>query len=217
MGGRVPRRRDRGHERVPELDHIAVGQRDVLELDAGVGRQVGGRARARDERGQAGDVVRLHVRLEDRHDRRARARPRWRGSRRRGRRAGRRPRAWRACRNRTGSWHKRLRRSETGAAASGLLLSSFRPAGLRAATRESRRRGGAPSARALAAGERRRRRRRSRGRGSRRRSVGGAAASAQATRARPAAPTARPECAPPGTRAPGRTSSTTTSPRASRF
>ena len=34
MGGRVPRRRDRGHERVAELDHLAVGERDVLELDA---------------------------------------------------------------------------------------------------------------------------------------------------------------------------------------
>ena len=50
MGGSMPRCRDRGHERVPELDHIAVGQCDVLELDAGAGRQVGGRARARDER-----------------------------------------------------------------------------------------------------------------------------------------------------------------------
>jgi hypothetical protein len=44
------------------------GEHDVLELDAGIGRQVGGRARARDELGQAGDVVCLHVRLEDRHD-----------------------------------------------------------------------------------------------------------------------------------------------------
>jgi hypothetical protein len=42
----------------------------VLESDAGAGRQVGGRARARDELGQAGDVVRLHVSLEDRHDQR---------------------------------------------------------------------------------------------------------------------------------------------------
>jgi hypothetical protein len=71
MRGRVPRRRDRGNERVPELDHIAVGQCNVLELDSGTGRQVSGRARARDELGQAGHVVRLHVRLEDRHDRRA--------------------------------------------------------------------------------------------------------------------------------------------------
>src|SRR5207248_183958 len=38
MGGSVPRCRDRGHERVPELDHLAVGQCDVLELDSGGGR-----------------------------------------------------------------------------------------------------------------------------------------------------------------------------------
>ena len=43
----------------------------MLELDSGVGRQIGGRARARDELGQAGEVVCLHVRLEDRHNRRA--------------------------------------------------------------------------------------------------------------------------------------------------
>lgn len=50
MGGSLTRCRDRGHERVPELDHIAVGQCDVLELDPGPGRQVGGRARVGDER-----------------------------------------------------------------------------------------------------------------------------------------------------------------------
>src|SRR4051812_38824089 len=37
MGGRVPRCRDRGHERIAELDHLGVAQRNVLELDAGVG------------------------------------------------------------------------------------------------------------------------------------------------------------------------------------
>src|SRR5437868_336741 len=59
---------------------------------------------------------------------------------------------------------------------SSIGVSSFRPAGRRAATRENRRPGGAPSVRALAAGERRRRHRRSRDPGSRRRSVGGGAA-----------------------------------------
>jgi hypothetical protein len=44
MRGRVPGRRDRGDQRVAKLDHVAVGERDVLELDPGVGRQVGGRA-----------------------------------------------------------------------------------------------------------------------------------------------------------------------------
>src|SRR5438270_7079561 len=31
MGGSVPRCRDRGHERVPVLEHLPVGQCDVLE------------------------------------------------------------------------------------------------------------------------------------------------------------------------------------------
>ena len=70
MGGRVPRCLNRRHERVPELDHVAIGQRDMLELDAGGRRQVGGRAGTRNERGQPGDMVGLHVRLEDRDDRR---------------------------------------------------------------------------------------------------------------------------------------------------
>jgi hypothetical protein len=43
----------------------------VLELGSGVGLQVSGRDRARDELGQAGHVVRLHVRFGDRHDWRA--------------------------------------------------------------------------------------------------------------------------------------------------
>ena len=71
MGGRVAGRRDRRHDRVAELDHLAVGERDVLELDPGARRQVGGRAGALDERRQPGDVVGLHVRLEHRDDRRA--------------------------------------------------------------------------------------------------------------------------------------------------
>jgi hypothetical protein len=76
MSGRVPRCRHRCHERVPELDDVTVDECDVLEFDSRVGRQVGGRARARDELGQAGQVVRLHVRLEDRHDGRAQRRRR---------------------------------------------------------------------------------------------------------------------------------------------
>ena len=47
-----------------------VGERDMPELDAGSGGQVGGRTGALDQRRQAGDVVGLDVRLEHGHDRR---------------------------------------------------------------------------------------------------------------------------------------------------
>ena len=148
MGGRVTRRRDRGHDRVAELDHVTVGERDVLELDAGAGGEVGGRAGALDERGQAGDVVGLDVRLEDGDDRRAE------------RRGGREVvvdevgvriddgQLGVACRSRTGSSRTSRRRSGRVEAASRLLSARSRPAGRRAATRESRRRVGAPSSRA---------------------------------------------------------------------
>ena len=43
----------------------------MLELDAGALREVGGRAGALDQLGQAGDVVGLHVGLEDGDDRHA--------------------------------------------------------------------------------------------------------------------------------------------------
>ena len=171
MGGRVARRRDRGHERVPELDHLAVGERDVLELDAGV-RRAGRRSRrcarpapAARRRGRPGRASRRPRRSARRSQRRPR------GSRRRGRRAGRRRRACAAWCSRTGSWHRSWRRSGTVEAASGLLSARrSRPAARPVATRESRRRAGAPSARGRAAAARRRRRRRSTGRGSRRRS-----------------------------------------------
>jgi hypothetical protein len=66
----VPRRRHRHDKGVAELDHLAVAEWDVLELDVRVRREVRGRARALNERRQAGDVVGLHVRLEHGRDRR---------------------------------------------------------------------------------------------------------------------------------------------------
>ena len=71
MGRCVTRRRDGRNDRVSELDHVPVVERDMVEADSGAGRQVGGRTRALDERRQARHVVRLHVRLEDGDDRRA--------------------------------------------------------------------------------------------------------------------------------------------------
>ena len=67
---RVPGRGDRLELGVAELDDLAVAQRMVLELDAGALGQVGRRAGARDQLGQPGDVVGLHVGLEHRDDRR---------------------------------------------------------------------------------------------------------------------------------------------------
>jgi hypothetical protein len=69
VGGRVAGGGDRRHERVAELDGLSICERDVLELDAGTGRQIWGRAGAVDQRGQSRDVVCLHVRLEDGDDR----------------------------------------------------------------------------------------------------------------------------------------------------
>ena len=71
MCGRMTRCRDRRHDRVAELDRLAVGKRDVIEVDPRARGQVGGRAGALDQRRQPGDVVGLHVRLEHGHDRRA--------------------------------------------------------------------------------------------------------------------------------------------------
>jgi hypothetical protein len=71
MGRRMPGRRDRGHERIAQLDHVTVGERDVLERNPGISGQVGGRAAALHQSGQPRDVVCLHVRLEDGDDRRA--------------------------------------------------------------------------------------------------------------------------------------------------
>jgi hypothetical protein len=66
----MSRRRERSNVRVSEHDVGAVIELLVRELDCGAGRQVRGCARGLDERGQAGDVIRLHVRLEDGDDRR---------------------------------------------------------------------------------------------------------------------------------------------------
>ena len=212
----MTRRRDRGHERVPELDHLAVGERDVLELDARAGGQVGGRAGALDERGQAGDVVGLHVRLEHSHDR---------GAERLGGRevvvdeVGVRvddgELAVRAC-SRTGSSRRSrasFRKGRSSIGASSQLAISTGEAGaapLGKADVEPPR----LAAVAAAAAGRRRRRRRSRGRGSRRRSRAAAAARRDRLERRRAAPRARRRCAPRRYSASGRTSSTTTSPRA---
>src|SRR5205823_11556131 len=54
VGGSVPGGGNRRDDRVSELDHVTVGQRDVLELDPGVGRQIRGRAGALGERRQSG-------------------------------------------------------------------------------------------------------------------------------------------------------------------
>jgi hypothetical protein len=66
---RMTRRRDRANLRVPELDHLAVVQLMMLELDTRAARHIGGGAGALDDGGQSGDVVGLDVRLEDRNDR----------------------------------------------------------------------------------------------------------------------------------------------------
>jgi hypothetical protein len=61
MDGGMAQGRDRGHERVPELDDVAIGERDVLEGNTGAGGQVAGRAGPLDERGRPGDVARLQA------------------------------------------------------------------------------------------------------------------------------------------------------------
>ncbi len=64
--------RKRADVRVPELDDVAVGKRLMGELDGRVSREVRRCAGCLDERGQPRHVVCLHVRLENRGDRRAR-------------------------------------------------------------------------------------------------------------------------------------------------
>jgi hypothetical protein len=66
---RVPGCVERRDDRVAELDPIAVGERDVIELDSGAGGKIRRRFRRLDERRQARDVIRLHVRLEHGDDR----------------------------------------------------------------------------------------------------------------------------------------------------
>src|SRR5919197_2413848 len=62
---------ERADAGVPELDLVAVAEFFVRELDAGSCWKVGRRACRLDERRKPGDVIRLHVRLEDRGDRRS--------------------------------------------------------------------------------------------------------------------------------------------------
>jgi hypothetical protein len=69
MRRRMPRRRKRAHARVSKRNLCAILERLVLEIDAGPRRQVRGRSRRLDEKRQAGDVIRLYMRLEDRDDR----------------------------------------------------------------------------------------------------------------------------------------------------
>jgi hypothetical protein len=65
----VPGRGDRLDLGVAEPHGFAVGERVVVELHAGAGRQVRPRAGALHKRRQSRDVIGLHVRLEHRHDR----------------------------------------------------------------------------------------------------------------------------------------------------
>ena len=54
---------------LPKLDGLAVAERDVRELDTGLGREIRRRTGSRDELGQAGQMIGLHVCLEDGDDR----------------------------------------------------------------------------------------------------------------------------------------------------
>jgi hypothetical protein len=67
---RMARGRDRGKDGIAELHRITAGERDVRELHSCAGWQIGGRRAAFDERRQAGDVIRLHVRFDHGNDRR---------------------------------------------------------------------------------------------------------------------------------------------------
>src|ERR671919_1950499 len=69
MGSGVAGRGHRLDDRVAELDDVAVGQSDVLEVDPSAGWEVGRRPGSIDQRREARDVVGLNVRLEDRDDR----------------------------------------------------------------------------------------------------------------------------------------------------
>jgi hypothetical protein len=67
--GRVAGGGDRLQVGVAQADDLSVGERVMLELDPGALREIGLRAGAGGESGEAGDVVGLQVRLEDGHDR----------------------------------------------------------------------------------------------------------------------------------------------------
>ena len=65
----MARRRDGADDRVAQRHDLAVARRVVLEVDPGAFGQVCGRAGARDELGQPGDMIGLDVGVEDARDR----------------------------------------------------------------------------------------------------------------------------------------------------
>lgn len=69
MGQRVSGSRDRLKLGVAQRDHLAIGQRVMLEVHACTLGQIRGCSRSGDELGQARDVVGLHVGLEHGDDR----------------------------------------------------------------------------------------------------------------------------------------------------
>jgi len=62
---------ERGDDRVPEFDALTVLERLVWERNTAPGREVRRRVGLRHERRETRHVIRLDVRLEDGHDRRA--------------------------------------------------------------------------------------------------------------------------------------------------
>ena len=68
---RVTRRRDGLDPGVAELNHLAITERVVLEVDPSAVGKKRGRTRPRDQLGESGDVVGLDVSVEDGGDRRA--------------------------------------------------------------------------------------------------------------------------------------------------
>jgi hypothetical protein len=73
MSRSVPRRCHGAHNSVPELDHLSARKGRVRKLDTRALRKVGGGPGSLDECRKSGYVVRLHMGLEDRHDRSSRA------------------------------------------------------------------------------------------------------------------------------------------------
>ena len=65
VGERVAGRGDRLDLRVAEPDDLAVGERVVVELDACALGEIRGRSGAVHQFGESGDVVGLHVGLDD--------------------------------------------------------------------------------------------------------------------------------------------------------
>src|SRR5262245_19492216 len=67
--GRMPRGGECTHDRVPEVDHLVVAKWDMLEVDCGASREVRRCPGRLAESREAGDMVRLHVCLENSSDR----------------------------------------------------------------------------------------------------------------------------------------------------